>query len=71
MSDRVIALAQHPLLGRVVPDLGELGFREVLVAPYRIIYRLDLATHLVLIVRVWHARRAMQTTEQEGSTLDE
>jgi toxin ParE1/3/4 len=33
-------LAEHPRLGRVVPELGDPNIREIVVGSYRVIYRL-------------------------------
>ena len=52
----VLRLRDHPLSGRVVPELSHLGYREVIVAPYRIIY--EVQPTRVVILRVWHGRRA-------------
>ena len=48
-------------MGRVVPEFGQQDLHEVLVAPYRIIYRLK--DDLIEVVRVWHAARDMPEIE--------
>jgi len=48
-------LPQFPLSGRVVPEFADAGLREVVVAPFRIVYQVTDARMLVL--RVWHSRR--------------
>jgi addiction module RelE/StbE family toxin len=52
---KVSRLRDHPLSGRLVPELSELGYREVIVAPYRIVYEVQKSR--VVILRVWHGRR--------------
>ena len=56
----VLRLADHPLSGRVVPELSGLDYREVIVAPYRIVYAVK--RDKVIILRVWHGRREMVPT---------
>lgn len=70
ISERTTALGRHPQLGRAVPELPGLGFRELSVTPYRIIYRDNLEAGLVLIVRIWHARRSMSRLADRGGTCD-
>jgi len=48
-------LADHPGMGRIVPEVGDPGLREIIVAPYRIMYRID--QERVLIVAVVHGAR--------------
>ena len=45
-------LESFPESGRQVPEFPDLPYREVIVAPYRLFYRVDLKT--VWIVAVWH-----------------
>jgi len=52
---RVEMLHEHPRLGRQVPEFNHPDLREVLVAPYRIVYRFREDLRLVEILRVWHA----------------
>ena len=39
--------------GRVVPEMGVPSFREIFHAPYRVIYRIDVASVVVLTLRHW------------------
>lgn len=41
---------QHPLIGRVVPELGLASLRERIVPPYRIIYQVRSDEVVVLAV---------------------
>jgi plasmid stabilization system protein ParE len=54
---RVDTLAQFPELGRIVPERGEPHIREIVVKPYRIIYRLKKSENQIEILRVWHGAR--------------
>jgi toxin ParE1/3/4 len=53
----VLRLADHQLSGRVVPELSGIDYREVIVAPYRIVYAVK--KDKVIILRVWHGRREL------------
>jgi plasmid stabilization system protein ParE len=61
IRDRVALLAVHPESGRVVPELEPLGYREVIAAPYRIVY--ELRKRDVVVLRVWHGRREMERAD--------
>jgi toxin ParE1/3/4 len=45
-------LERFPESGRVLPEFPDLPYREVIVAPYRLFYR--VAGKVVWIVAVWH-----------------
>ena len=51
------ALADHPDLGRVVPEFEQTWLRELIHAPFRIVYRRD--PDCVRIVRVWRDERRL------------
>ena len=55
LLDQVKSLEAFPDSGRVVPELERDDVRELLVDPYRVVYRRGAS--LVEIVTVWHARR--------------
>ena len=58
MAQRIASLAAHPLRGRIVPELKRIGvttYRELVVAPYRIFFRVD--GPLVGIVGMLDGRR--------------
>jgi plasmid stabilization system protein ParE len=48
-------LQDHPLSGRVVPELGDTSIREVIHGNYRIVYR--LRHDVVEIATVFHGAR--------------
>jgi plasmid stabilization system protein ParE len=52
-------LQQFPELGRIVPEYRDDGMREIVLRPYRIIYRVDHERALCEIVRVWHSARGI------------
>ena len=50
-------LADFPRIGRVVPELGDENFRELVVHSYRIIYRLE--DDVVTVAAVAHSRQSL------------
>lgn len=55
------SLADHPDLGRVVPEFGQPFLRELIRPPFRIVYRRD--PRHVRIVRVWRSERLLKSPE--------
>ena len=55
--DSTRRLAQFPRMGRVVPELGDEAFRELLVYSYRVIYRIE--DDVVTIAAVAHGRQSL------------
>ena len=53
LLQRVSRLDRMARRGRVVPEIGLPSFREVFHAPYRVIYRIDVASVVVLTLRHW------------------
>lgn len=53
--DATEQLTDFPLSGRIVPEIGRREIRELILAPYRIIYRTNADSCDVLSVR--HGRR--------------
>jgi toxin ParE1/3/4 len=48
-------LRSHPRMGRVVPERRSLGYREVILPPYRLVYA--ISGNDVQVLRFWHSRR--------------
>lgn len=59
--DRVERLAEHPDMGRMVPEFSQRALREIIHPPFRIVYRRDPNT--VRVVRVWRGERLMRRTD--------
>ena len=55
-------LLQFPQLGRVVPEFGEPSLRELIVLPYRLVYR--LRGEVIEVVTVFHAARMFPELQQ-------
>lgn len=60
---RIERLADHPDVGRVVPEFGQTFLREIIYPPFRIVYRRGQNT--VRIVRIWRSERQLRLTEHE------
>ncbi|AUB85193.1 type II toxin-antitoxin system RelE/ParE family toxin [Candidatus Thiodictyon syntrophicum] len=56
--ERVEVLADHPDIGRVVPEFDQAFLRELIHPPFRIVYRRDPLR--VRIVRVWRSERLLR-----------
>lgn len=54
---RVQALADHPDMGRVVPEFDQAFLRELIHPPFRIVYRRE--PRRVRIVRIWRSERLL------------
>ena len=52
-------LIKYPLSGRIVPELDDASLREVIDAPYRIVYRVGVDS--LEILTVVHAARRFPT----------
>jgi toxin ParE1/3/4 len=52
-------LAVFPQRGRMVPEFPTLGYREIIVSSYRVLYRLE--GNIVWIVAVAHGRRLLRS----------
>ncbi len=51
LLDRETQLATHPRSGRLVPEYEDPEVRELIEPPYRVLYRVDADTVIVLSVR--------------------
>lgn len=58
------ALADHPDLGRIVPEFGQPFLRELIRPPFRVVYRRD-PKH-VRIVRVWRSERRLDVPDADS-----
>jgi Plasmid stabilization system protein len=59
------ALADHPDMGRIVPEFNQFFLRELIRPPFRVVYRRD-PKH-VRVVRVWRnvVARSNETCERD------
>ena len=58
------ALADHPDMGRIVPEFDQPFLRELIRPPFRIVYRCD-PKH-VRIVRVWRGERVLDVPREDS-----
>lgn len=58
------ALADHPDIGRIVPEFDQPFLRELIRPPFRIVYRRD-PKH-VRVVRVWRSERLLDLQDEDG-----
>lgn len=49
----LLRLVDFPDSGRLIPEFPELRFREIIVVPYRLFYRVE--EDIVWVVAVWHS----------------
>ncbi|MFQ5487330.1 MAG: type II toxin-antitoxin system RelE/ParE family toxin [Gammaproteobacteria bacterium] len=62
------SIGEFPLIGRIVPEIGDEHIRERFIYSYRLVYRVE--PERVLIVAVIHGKRLLEniTERVEGST---
>lgn len=53
----IASLADHPEIGRIVPEFEQSFLRELIRPPFRIVYRRD--PEAVRIVRIWRSERLL------------
>lgn len=58
---KVAKLASSPEIGRVVPEIGDEQFRELIYGNYRIIYRIEKKQVSILTIR--HGRQILPVEE--------
>lgn len=51
-------ISSFPQSGRVVPEFNLLYLREIISAPFRIVYRID--SNHIRVVRVWRSERLLK-----------
>ena len=56
------ALADHPDMGRIVPEFDQPFLRELIRPPFRIVYRRD--PEYVRVVRVWRSERLLDVPDE-------
>ena len=69
LKEKAESLIISPLRGRVVPELASFGFnvwRELIVKPYRIVFRID--NNRVLVMAVLDSRRDLSSVLLEKLT---
>jgi toxin ParE1/3/4 len=59
------ALADHPDMGRIVPEFDQPFLRELIRPPFRIVYRRD--PEHVRVVRVWRSERLLEIDDEAAT----
>ena len=54
---KVQSLQTFPRIGRIVPEYRDDRLRELIMAPYRIVYEIDDEIMTLAILRIWHGAR--------------
>jgi plasmid stabilization system protein ParE len=62
---RVEVLADHPDIGRIVPEFGQPFLRELIHPPFGIVYRRDALR--VRILLVWRSERLLRVPASDRS----
>jgi len=57
LIDKTKVLGKFPFSGRIVPEFEDRLIRELILKPYRIVYRIDEAAKLIGVARYWHGAR--------------
>jgi toxin ParE1/3/4 len=57
LIEAIEQVQQFPEMGRMVPERADSQVREIIVRPYRIIYRVDHSRSMIEVVRIWHGAR--------------
>ncbi len=57
LIERSLMLSNHPEMGRMVPEMGNISIREIIRFAYRIVYRVNHSERIVHVLRFWHAAR--------------
>jgi toxin ParE1/3/4 len=55
-------IREFPLIGRVVPEVGDESIRERFIYSYRLVYRVE--SDLILIVAVIHGKRLLENVPE-------
>lgn len=55
-------IPEQPMIGRIVPEIGENEIRERFVYSYRLVYRIQNKT--ILIVAIIHGKRLLENVSE-------
>ena len=62
LIEKTKALAAFPHSGGIVREFADSNIRQLILPPYRIIYRIDNATRVVGVARYWHGAQSNLST---------
>jgi len=60
--EHVETLSSHPDIGRVVPELNDESIRELIHAPFRVVYLRESTS--IKVIRVWRSERLLKLAEK-------
>ena len=63
LVEKTKVLESFPNAGRKVPELGDPQIRELVLHPYRIVYRVDEERKRIGVARFWHGARDAVATD--------
>ena len=58
LLDKTKELGQFPFRGQKVPEFNNPDIRQVILKPYRIVYRVEADKGRISIARFWHSSQA-------------
>lgn len=64
IHQRLVSLQRFPSSGRIVPEFDKQQYREVIVTPYRVIYRVE--PKRVYVLAVWHGRQTLSEADLDN-----
>jgi plasmid stabilization system protein ParE len=64
LLDRIRMLETFPFAGKIVEEFDNPAIRELVLPPYRIVYRIDKRQKIIGIARFWHGSRGVLNTLQ-------
>lgn len=56
IHERLKRLPRFPRSGRMIPEVGDISLREIIVGPYRLMYRLE--EKKIVVLRALHGKRS-------------
>ena len=59
--EHIESLAEHPSIGRVVPEFNDDSIREFIHSPFRVVYLRE--SESINIIRVWRSERLLKLPE--------
>ena len=57
LIEKTKLLGKFPLAGRIVREFDDPSIRELVLEPYRIVYRVDDRAGVIGVARFWHGAR--------------
>jgi len=55
LLDKTKELSQFPFRGQIVPEFNSPDIRQIILKPYRIVYRVEEDKKRISVARFWHS----------------